>query len=161
MEGKVHCSYIYAWKLMYTCWLTYRGRYLSTTVRKISKLFAVYVAILISVLVFDTIVFILTISKTWHLFKEWRAITKHWKDSLTAVLICDGLLHHSHGINIWLWLAQESFTTGELAWNMKGMIYDPHLNSCVEILSVLSVASQLVCTGSLLFAKWNCTELVV
>ncbi len=69
-------------------------------------LFAAIVAETILVLVFDTIVFILTIYKTWSLFKEWKAITKHWKDSLASVLIHDGVFHHSYRINIWHNLAR-------------------------------------------------------
>lgn len=63
-------------------------------------LFAVDVAEACLVLVFDTLVFILTIAKTWQLFKEYRAITKHWKDSLSAVLIRDGLFHSLHHNNV-------------------------------------------------------------
>lgn len=64
------------------------------------NLFSVEVAHSIIFLVFDTIIFILTIAKTWQLFKEWRAITEHWWNSLAAVLIRDGLFHHSHGISL-------------------------------------------------------------
>ncbi len=54
----------------------------------------------ILVLVFNTIVFFLTIAKTWKLFKDLRVTTKHWNDTFTAVVIRDGLFHHSHGISI-------------------------------------------------------------
>ncbi len=40
---------------------------------------------------FDSLVFILTVSKTWQLYQQWREISKNWRASLTAVLLHDGL----------------------------------------------------------------------
>lgn len=54
----------------------------------------------ILVLAFDSIVFILTIAKTWQLYRQWRAISKKWRTSLSAVLLHDGELAHSCRISL-------------------------------------------------------------
>ena len=54
----------------------------------------------ILVLAFDSIVFDLTIAKTWQLYWKWRAISKNWQTSLAAVLLHDGVLAHSCCIDL-------------------------------------------------------------
>ncbi len=43
------------------------------------------------VAVFDSIVFVLTIAKTWQLYQQWKAISNNWTTSLAAILLHDGL----------------------------------------------------------------------
>ncbi len=66
--------------------LPYTRRY-----RNIMNQFSVEAIIDILVIVFDTLVFVLTIFKTWQLYKQCKAISKDWRTSLTAVLLHDGL----------------------------------------------------------------------
>ncbi len=76
------------------------------------KLLIVFPVESILVIVFDTIVFVLTIARTWQLYKEWRSISSDWQKSLSAVLLHDGVFYHSCVIGILLLLAQEFFTIG-------------------------------------------------
>ncbi len=52
------------------------------------------------VLAFDSIVFTLTIAKTWQLYRQWREISRNWRTSLAAVLLHDGMLAHSSYISL-------------------------------------------------------------
>ncbi len=52
------------------------------------------------VVVFDTIVFILTIAKTWKLYMEWKSISIDWQKNLYAVLLHDGMSCHPCVIGI-------------------------------------------------------------
>ncbi len=54
----------------------------------------------ILVLVFDSMVFALTIAKTWQLYRQWSAISSDWKTSLPAVLLHDGVLRDSSCISL-------------------------------------------------------------
>lgn len=60
----------------------------------------VFVVEAILVVVFDTMVFTLTIARTWKLYKEWRSISSDWQNRLTAVLLHDGVFCHSGVIGI-------------------------------------------------------------
>lgn len=53
-----------------------------------------YTAEFILVLAFDTIVVILTIAKTWRLYRQWKAVSSDWQTSLTAVLLHDGIMYY-------------------------------------------------------------------
>ncbi len=45
----------------------------------------------ILVLVFDSIVLLLTVAKTWQLHQQWKALSNSWRTSLSAVILHDGL----------------------------------------------------------------------
>ncbi len=65
------------------------------------KQFAVAVTQNILIITFDTVVFLLTIAKTWQLYRQWRAISMNWRTSLTAVLLHDGLFGNFCCISLW------------------------------------------------------------
>lgn len=63
--------------------------------KEIINRFPVDTAECILVLVFDSLVLVLTIAKTWQLYQQWRKTSENWQTSLAAVLLHDGVLDES------------------------------------------------------------------